>query len=486
MLASQTYGISLSQYRGLSGFNFGIGADLAQFGVTNDDIQKALSAGTQHPPTDGGNVLRVQSLEAVMRVLTYRAEHLVFWRRIPKNPAYNTVIEYNVLESYGDAQSGAFLREGETPQSQDSAYRRMVTTLKYAGTQREVTHQATLVKSAHQTPTALETSNGTMWLLEKIERGSYSGDSSVVPEEFDGLERQIMSNATARQNNVLDLRGGVIKPEHIERANQIITQQFGFVNNLFLAPKAHTDISLQLLPLQRVLLNQAQNNTLGAVCEKFSTTNGEIPISSTVFLRSGNPSNVKQAKTYPTAATGPKAPLAPTITLAAVPGPVTGSLFTAADAGTWRYRVQAVNRSGQSPVSAEVSVVLAAATDAIQITITDGGSVDPMMPATGYRIWRTRVVNGLANTEEFMVAVPRNGLAATTVFVDLNEDLPGTSKAFMMSFDPAIMSWMQLLPLLKIALATTGPTLRWMQLLYGALIVYQPLKVYMIKNISDN
>ena len=479
-IASLTTGVGLSQYRGLTGYQFGVGLDFGVGQVTDDEIKKALSAGYQYPPTDGGNVLRVQSLEAVMRVTTFQQQHLIFFNMIAKTPAYNTVVEYNLLSNYGNTKAGSFLREGEPPLPQDSSYQRKLLTMKYCGTQREVTHQSTLVKTAHGNSVALETANGSVYLLHQIEMSLWRGRADIIPESYDGVERFIVSDPLARQKNIIDVRGGIIKPEYVENLAQIITQQWGSARTLFMAPKAHTDLSLQLYPLQRGLLSQeAQNNYLGASIDKIKTTNGEMPINSTVFLRSGDPgSNEKLA---PSAATSPRAPNAPTLVLAVAAG--ISSQFQVGDLGTWRYKVTAINRFGMSGASAESTVVLAAAGDGVQITITDGGGADT---ATGYRIWRTKVVNDGANTEEEMVDVARVVGAATTVYVDANDDLPGTSKAFLLNLGMDIMGWHQLLPMLKINLATTAPTMRWMQLVYGTLAVYQPMKIGMIKNIKDN
>lgn len=473
-------GVSLSQYRGLTGYQFGVGLDFGVGQVTDDEIKKALSAGYQHPPTDGGNVLRVQSLEAVMRVTTFQQSHLVFFNMIAKTAAYNTVVEYNLLSNYGNTKASSWLREGEPPVPQDSSYQRKLLTMKYLGTQREVTHQSTLVKTAHGNSVALETANGSIYLLHQIEMGLWRGRSDVIPESYDGIDRFIDADPISRRNNVLDLRGGVIKPEYVENLAQVIVQQWGAPRMLFMAPKAHTDLSLQMYALQRgILSQQAQNDYLGASVDKIKTTSGEMPINSTVFLRSGDPgSNEKLA---PTAATSPRAPAAPTLALAVAAG--INSLFQIGDLGTWRYKVTAINRFGMSAASAESTVVLAAAGDGVQITITDGGGADV---ATGYRIWRTKVVNDAANTEEEMIDVPRVPTAPTTVYIDANADLPGTSKAYLLNLGMDIMGWHQLLPMLKINLATTAPTMRWMQLIYGTLAVYQPTKIGEIKNIRDN
>ena len=81
-----------------------------------------------------------------------------------------------------------------------------------------------------------------------------------------------------------------------------------------------------------------------------------------------------------------------------------------------------------------------------------------------------------------MTTVARAG--ATTPVVDLNADLPGTSKAFLVQQNLEFFSFAQLAPFVKIPLATIDTSVRWMQLLYGALKVYAPGKAVIYKNVG--
>ena len=133
---------------GLSGFGVGSESDIAE-------LSKALEAGYQVSSQTGGSALRVESLEASLKVLTYSASHIKFWKKVPKSPAYSTVEEYNQLSDYG-GQNSPFLQEGELPASSDSSYVRRTQLVKFLGTTREVTHQASLVHPAHGDLIALE------------------------------------------------------------------------------------------------------------------------------------------------------------------------------------------------------------------------------------------------------------------------------------------------------------------------------------------
>ena len=98
---------------------------------------------------------------------------------MPKTPAFSTSEEYNIQTSYG-SENGVFTLEGELPQSQDASYERRVALVKFLGTTREVTHPMTLVRPAHGNVIALETQNGAIWLLERLERALFSGRSDTI------------------------------------------------------------------------------------------------------------------------------------------------------------------------------------------------------------------------------------------------------------------------------------------------------------------
>ena len=77
--------VSWRDYDGIEGFGATTQQDV-------DNLNKALSAGQDRDPpgsiTSGdGFALRVESLESTLKNVTYRMEHIRFWRNIPKLPA---------------------------------------------------------------------------------------------------------------------------------------------------------------------------------------------------------------------------------------------------------------------------------------------------------------------------------------------------------------------------------------------------------------
>ena len=112
----------------------------------------------------------------------------------------------------------------------------------------------------------------------------------------------------------------------------------------------------------------------------------------------------------------------------------------------------------------------------MQIAITDSG------PDTSYyEVFRSDK-GGAATTCRSIMRVRRT--AASQTIHDINRFLPNTSKAYMLTQTAEVLKWKQLAPFTKIPLATIEASVRWMQMLYGALQVMKPLQNGMFINVG--
>jgi hypothetical protein len=104
---------------------------------------------------------------------------------------------------------------------------------------------------------------------------------------------------------------------------------------------------------------------------------------------------------------------------------------------------------------------------------------------TGYVIYRSRM-NGTNAPSDFrqMARIPRTG--ASTVYTDINYDIPGTTKAYLLDMRPAqtAITWRQLLPMMRFDLYPTNQAvIPWAQLLFGYLRMSKRKHHAVIKNI---
>jgi len=443
------------------------------FGISSmadlNELRKALDIGYTQPTTGVGfDALRVESLEATLKLLTYTATNIRLWNQIPKLEAYSTVEEYNRLLEYG-GDGGGFNQSGELPQEEDSTYERADQKVKFLGTTRSVTHPATLVRTVPADLITQETQNGALWLMGKLNHALYYADAEAVPVEFNGLAKQIEDGS----GHVIDLEGQPLTKEHIEDAADRIAQNFGIPQKFFTNNKVFADFSDTYNQYQRFSAPGGAAGVIGTPVTGVSTTSGVVGFEPDVFVKAGT--------TAPQSATSLKAPAAPTISAGSPGG--SGSSFKSTDQGDYKYQVTAVNQYGESAPSALSSAVTLATGQSVAITITDGGGT---VPATAYKVYRTEKNGAVAMYIGKMVPRAKNSGVYTspTVFTDTNAYRPNTFQGLLLDMTTQSLAFKQLSPMIKMNLAIISPAIRWMQLLYGTPIVYAPKKNVVFRNIG--
>lgn len=446
--------ITLRDYQDVQGFGLSSAEDVESLG-------KALSAGHDNPPTTGGGALRVESLENTLKVVTYQQNHIRFWKDIPKLPAYSTVEEYVRLNAYGN-NTGGFFPSGGLPEAEDTKYSRETELVKFLGTQREVTHPLSLVRTNVGDVVAKETANGTMFILNRLEKALFDGDSDIIPLEFNGIDKQFTDGGTT----VIDLRGNPMTESDVEQGSNIIAENFGVGTQLHINVRNLSDLSKSFYPKERYNMPAPQNGQVGLGITGFSSNNGPIAFRPNIFLQAGG--------LAPTAATAPKAPATPASAVGAAAADATSLL----DPATYVYTVTAVNEFGESAGVTSAGVAILAG-ERVDLTITDGAGPNA---TTGYRVYR-RLSTEAVGSERFVKAIART--AASDIFADINAFLPGTTNAYMIQGNMENLSFKQLAPMMKLPLATISAATRWLMLLYGTPICYTPTKNVIYRNIGS-
>jgi len=454
-----------------------------------EELSKALEAGYSiGAGLTGGSAMRVQSLEQSLKVLTYNSNHVKLWKKIHKSPAFSTVEEYNQLTDYG-GNAFPFVQEGELPQASDSSYVRRTQLVKFLGTVREVTHQATLVHPAHGDLIAQENHNGILYLMNQIENFLFSGDSSLAfdgeAEQWDGLDALIDSTS------VIDLEGASLQETDLEEASTTILDNYGYPTDLFLGLRALSDLQKTLYPRQRIQMPLPQNGKVGLTIASALTSGGEIEFNPDIFI--------KKTPNPRAAATSANAPATPASIAGAHSATGTGDWNKGHDSGTTNvaYVVTACNRFGESAPTAVLGAVVAItqaqkdASGAIQLTVTNPAVIGAF-PVEYFRIYRSAgssstTVPTAMSSYSLVMQVPAASQAAggTTVVNDVNLTLPGTTVAYMGQMDASVLTFRQLMPMMKMDLAVLGPAYRWMILLYGTPVLFAPKKWLRIINIGE-
>lgn len=467
------------------------------------DLLKALEA--QEGITDIANLtsigaLQPQSLEGTLALLTFQEKHLTLWRDIQKGSATSTLEEYTVQLNYG--QEGGWVGQMETPVEGDPDWKRKFAEMKFLRTLWKVSDVSGLVTTIKDSEVAAKQA-ASLRLLRNINSTLYSGDSNLVSHQIDGFAKTIENNGSA--DHVVDLRGGVPTQNTFREIGELITSNYGNVEGAFCycSPGGITTLAQILENVGTSTAQRFQQGSVGAdggidigwSIKGINTPFGKLIPRTDLFIASeyegktvpkrpnpANPEAIIEGKT------SVRAPETPGISVAVDAPTVTDSKWSDTDfrasAKKYEYRVAAGNRFGLSAASAAAdggANVLA--NGAISVTITPGTTSN--FPATYFEI--TSREEGTTGQFLFVKKIVDSG-SATTVFQDLNFDIPGTTRMFIIDMTAVgelrTFILKRLSPLHSKEYARIGEY-RWGSInLYCAPFFYAPLRYAMIKNIK--
>lgn len=451
---------------------------------------------TDHAQLTGLGAVRLESLEGQLRTIVEREESFKLFRALKRQPVTSAVHEFAVQTSIGGQPAGAFNSELGAIASEVGEYERRIVFIKYLMTQAAISHVASVQRGIVELK-AQENANALLRLGRAANWASYHGNAAVAPMQFDGLEATLegfrggehvfdfqtqfsdlpdFSQEANRQNYVRALVDAIYQAF----AKVVSVGNFGRLTHVHLDPMAQVSLDRYLDPAYRVVLdNNPMAINYGAAVTGIRTSFGNLYTEQDVWIEGNEtmPNYARYGKVPDTA------PGAPTLAATAQAAPVAGSRWTAAKAGTYFYVVAAIDERGvESIPSAPVSATVAAG-GAVQLTITPNAD----RKQTGYAIYRSRRNPGSApDLKDFRLVkrIPANSdRSASTVFVDKDLDVPGSSKLFLLRREPEALQWVQLLPATQFPLyPTNAAIIPWAVLLYGALMVGIPNHHYLIKN----
>ncbi len=483
---------------GLENYSQGFAGDEM---VGQQELSKAMQAGqitgrdttglslTQEP-------LKVESLEAALKVLEFRTQDIKLFNALPKKTAYNTVEEYLQLASYG-AERGGFYDEGELSDVEDSTYIRRAEHVKYMQVTGEVTLQAQMVRS-YVDAMRQEVQNKMMWVLRLADRALTKGDSDVIAQEFNSIYKQHQSVGTTtgdlyadnfsyyNSGTVLDLRGESIKQEHIEQAAVQVDLNYGTATSFFGPTTMVSTLSQDYFNRQRILFGPGQTQgavgQLGTVATSIATTLGSVSLNSDKFMKAD------PAKDSTSSATSAFAPSAPSIGGVSAVADDPQSLYQGSDAGNVFYAVSALNKKGESTLTIHDTAVTIAAGTSVDIEVTPTAGANPTQ---GFVVYRTEVTNaddsaGLRFFPIFKVSAAHtaagyDGASANTIR-DRGMFLPNTDQGFVAQMDDEVLAYKQLAPISKLDLAILAPSRRFIVFSFGTPVLFQPRKLVRIIN----
>lgn len=464
-------------------------ASLTGFGAHTseevDNLQKALSIGSEYSSTlpgslSGGAALAVEDLDRTLKLVTHGMEHLKLWKDIIKDKATQTVHEFNIQNAYG-AEVSPFFAMGGTPVQTDASYNRDIAIVKYLGTFGQVQHNLTLIQAAHGPVVAREVKNKTIELLARNERAMFEANSAINPLEYDGIDIQITNKDTdarykatafvgydsnaSSDSVIIDNAGNAPDEDLWEDMCLTALNNFGMPMDCYLATDIHSRFSKAFYAKE--ITRPGDATAAGYRVPNFSGSL-DFRFKGSVFCR---PRRSPLASAV-------SASSAPTMALSA--GSQSGSKFTSASAGTYTYQVSAVYKDGETlPCGTATQAVTSG--QGVSATLTYSGS--PLF----FNVFRQNPASiGYQTTgPEYIgrVAPPASG-SGNAVVIDLNVYQPGLGTARLLMNDPDVLVFRQLGSMIKYDLAVTDTSYKWLQLLYGMIVIPAARKNVLARNLG--
>ncbi|GHU65045.1 hypothetical protein FACS189447_03280 [Spirochaetia bacterium] len=398
-------------------------------------LVKALSVGygTDSAEFRGGRAMVPEDCEMTMiNAMREQKEDCKMMNLIKKQPVKSTVHEYNRRLDVGDYEN-ATADEGGGSVDSDQEIERVTRMVKYIQIRRAVTDQAEII-NGFENAFESEKLAGTIEALKAAERLCFHGDSEVVPTEYDGIPKQILASTNP---NITDLRGkslGAAGEDVLSEMLYKISDRGGEANKLFLPLVLGMD--LQALCRDRLRFG-VDDKAMTTVFNSYPTPYGTIQFGE----NEGVDKMYRVKGVVSPNGNAQKRPGAPTAV--AVAAANAKSQFATADAGNYKYTIHAVNKYGIStgfPLAAAVAV---AAGNGVTLTITP----DANNPGTGFIICRSSP--SFPNVVMELARIGKDKENATTTFVDVNDDLPGTASMLFLTEKKlqTIIQFDQLIPL---------------------------------------
>ena len=461
----------------------------------NTELEKALEAGygTDAASYTQGRALQREDLEATLvTVLDVKQKDLKLFHKLHKQPVTSTVHQIDRQTDVGGDEF-LFVGESEKASEGDPQFQRKIFETKYMTSKWQVSHPLTLTDNIENAINASKVS-AVMRVSKGTERCIFHGDASVSPKQYNGLIKIIEDSA--KDTSVAEkLRATVVDVRGLEigESDTIDGVAIDAGEALFdeIAEKVYSkggDLAEAYFPpvLSRQFKNMFSSRLrLSTKDEQFAmdklpkiitATNSIISI--TDDCGADKMFHVKG----PVVAAGDssKRPNTPT-SITGVAASDSASKFSTAYAGNYVYGVHAVNAYGISAAATSTTIAVASG-EKVTLTITPDTNGET---ATGFIITRSKA--GGSDLME-MIRVPNSG-NATTVVVDLNEDLPGTAQVVLLTPTTDEMkpntSFGQLMAMSNFDLPTDSSLAhRGVVALYGMLEVRAPEFNALIKNVG--
>ena len=440
----------------------------------NDILSKSFTTGYGITPDTQQNAaaLRREFLEDEVKMLAFSNNDFTIYPLINKQQVNATVVKYAIFNQHGRTGHSRFVREVGVATINDPTIKQKTVEMKFLSDTKQQSIAAGLVNNIAD-PMTILTEDAISVIAKSIEWAIFYGDSTLSADstqqgiEFDGLVKLIDSA------NVIDNKGLSLSEATINQAAVVVGKGYGRATDAFMPIGVQADFTNQLLSRQMAIMPSNDGGmATGFSVNKFLSSRGPIALHGSTIMENDNILIEGQVPQQ-------NAPLPPSAVTATV-NHTAGGTFDSANITTQNYKVVVFSDEAQSADSNNVTAVVTAATDAVQLSIT----LQPLYQAQPQFVAIYR--KGLTTGYYYLIArVPVSSAVNNVItFNDTNSIMPETCDVFVGEMSPQVLSLLELLPMMRLPLAQMNATVTFTVLWYGALALYAPKKGVRIKNVK--
>lgn len=448
-----------------------------------EEMRKALEVGYAMGTTDqrGFGATRLESLDNTLKMMVEKEKTSKFWIALHKGKASSTVEEFVTVNKIGQAN---FYVEGGIPEEYDEDIRREFEQVKYIGAVGKVPMPATVTKSVANNVATVQNLK-TIAIIRALDTKSFFANAENVPVEFNGFLTQFLKRVLRPSENIIDLRGKVLNAEILNDVGAIVEANYGDPNNLkgWISVDTFKNYAKELIKTKTFMVGNNEIRDITSVPKTWELGNGSGSLETDLHLKFKGQTHIDDL--HPAmndaknafASTHDKAPntLDANTASCAIEAGVVGQLT----AGTYDYCIVPVNQYGAG-AGFELTNKVVGADKKVTFTIADNGS-PAGRASTCFEIYRK-----LSADPKTSYRYVKTFKATANPIVDDGSEIPNTHFGFFFDWDfEQTLAFLQLLPLVKMPLATIDDSMRWLQKLYGAPILFNPNKMVLVKNIGS-
>ena len=254
------------------------------------DVNKALTTGYDIDPETmtGGSALRTEFLAPRLTQLSYSADQMIFYNRVPKMPSASVVAQYVTFNQHGETGHTAWNNEEDISDQKNVDITRGEVRMKYASTTRQVSLISQAVDNIQQ-PIQVLTDDAMISLAKSIEQGALYGDSDLTDGALgSGLEPNGLAKLIP-ESNVIDNRGADISVKNFQDASVKIVKAYGTPTDAFMPTGVLANFNDDHGDVQRQLIGQSSNQiNLGVNIPQVTTVGGTIRLDGSNVMENDN------------------------------------------------------------------------------------------------------------------------------------------------------------------------------------------------------